>query len=241
MARSETIMSTEGSDPQAMRLRRWRLLCLAAMLAVAALVSLLLADMPLARLASLRSLPKLLHKLFELSEVFSHGLGVLMILVAAAVLDPVRRLQLVPVAALAYGAGILANVVKTLIARARPSAAELSGSAWDTFQGWLPILWPADADPPWNRAMQSFPSGHTATAVGLAIGLTMLYPRGRWLFLGLACLAACQRIDSGAHYLSDTLASASLACLWAAACGNQRMLVRQLQRWRRVQPPPGLA
>lgn len=232
-------MSFEGNDPQALRHRRWRLLCLAAMLAVAALVSLLLADMPLARFAMSRPLPRLFHKLFELSEVFSHGLGVLLILVAAAVLDPFRRLQLVPVAALAYGAGILANVVKALIARARPNAAELSGSAWETFQGWLPILWPADADPPWNRNLQSFPSGHTATAVGLAIGLTIMYPRGRWLFLALACLAACQRIDAGAHYLSDTLASGSLACLWAAACGNQGMLVRQLERWRNRFPATG--
>ena len=63
---------------------------------------------------------------------------------------------------------------------------------------------------------QSFPSGHTATAVGLAVALACAYPRGRWFFAGMALLAACQRVGDGHHFLSDTLAGASVAFLW---CG----------------------
>ena len=60
--------------------------------------------------------------------------------------------------------------------------------------------------------LHSFPSGHTATAVGLAISLDA-DPRGRWLFAVFAALASLQRMTAGAHYLSDSLFGAALACL----------------------------
>ena len=41
-----------------------------------------------------------------------------------------------------------------------------------------------------SRSAQSFPSAHTATAVGLALGLGSLYPQGRRYFAALAALAA---------------------------------------------------
>ena len=66
--------------------------------------------------------------------------------------------------------------------------------------------------------MQSFPSAHTATAVGLAIGLSWMYPRGRWLFAVFAALVACQRMQSCAHYLSDTLFGATVGFLVATVC-----------------------
>jgi undecaprenyl-diphosphatase len=69
-----------------------------------------------------------------------------------------------------------------------------------------------------SSKMQAFPSAHTATAFGLAIGLTWLYPRGRWLFATFAVLVACQRIQSGAHFLSDTFFGAALGCVVAAVC-----------------------
>ena len=94
-------------------------------------------------------------------------------------------------------------------------------SKLDTFGGWLPPL-------TGNEDMQSFPSGHTATAVGLAIALTMLYPRGWWLFGILAILAATQRIDSQAHYLSDVLAGAAISFLVAAIVTAPTPLARWL-------------
>ena len=73
-----------------------------------------------------------------------------------------------------------------------------------------------------RRAIQSFPSGHTATAVGLAFGLAWLYPRGRWLFAVFALLAAAQRVGSSAHYVSDTLAAAAMASVVAGVCLSER-------------------
>jgi membrane-associated phospholipid phosphatase len=80
--------------------------------------------------------------------------------------------------------------------------------------------------PQWNRdslgrgygyALQSLPSAHAATAVGLALALAALYPRGRWLFASFAVLAGLQRIEAQAHFASDVLAGAAVGCMVGAA------------------------
>jgi membrane-associated phospholipid phosphatase len=47
-------------------------------------------------------------------------------------------------------------------------------------------------------------------AVAFAIGLGWLYPRGRYVFMTLAVLAAVQRIAGSAHFLSDVFWGGSL-------------------------------
>jgi membrane-associated phospholipid phosphatase len=71
---------------------------------------------------------------------------------------------------------------------------------------------------PWSgswfeEAVRSFPSGHSATAVALAIALSWIYPRGRWVFAVLAFMACLQRLVSGAHFLSDIMAGSDIAVL----------------------------
>jgi undecaprenyl-diphosphatase len=75
---------------------------------------------------------------------------------------------------------------------------------------------------PYGHALQSFPSAHAATAVGLAIGLSALHPRGRWLFAAFALLAVVQRIEAQAHFSSDVLAGAAVGCAAAAAVSSLR-------------------
>lgn len=173
-------------------------------------------DMPLARyfhyLQVEDKFPGDIKKLFNMFEVFGHGLGAFIILLTVFVLDPDRRRSLLRLAAAAFGSGLAADCVKMLIVRARPHSFDLnSGGVWDTFGGFL--LFGAG-----GSKMQGFPSAHTATAVGLAVGLAWLYPRGRWLFATFAVLVACQRMQSGAHFLSDTLFGAALGCMVAAVC-----------------------
>jgi membrane-associated phospholipid phosphatase len=143
------------------------------------------------------------------AEALGHGTVLLFVIPAIYLLDPRRRWALARVTAMALGAGLMADVVKLLVLRIRPRAFHVHGNVWDTFGGWFPL---------WHglSGQQSMPSGHTALAVGLALGLAWLYPQFRWLLLGLALLVACQRISSSAHYLSDTLVGASLGCLSAA-------------------------
>ena len=130
-------------------------------------------------------------------EAFGNGFGVLLILLAVATLDPLRRKQLPLLAACAFGGGIAADVVKLLVSRSRPRAVELAdATVWDTFNGFLPWLSAGSNG-------QSFPSAHTATAAGLAVGLAYLYPQGRRFFFSLAAGVGIQRLFVSAHFPSD--------------------------------------
>ena len=188
---------------------------LAGIFALAGLLA-LWADMPVARYCDYLRVegrwPGDLERLFNMSEVFGHGFGVLFILLTVFVLDPKHRRTIPRLAAAAYGSGLAANCIKMLIARWRPHSFDLSvASVWDTFGGFM-------AFGAGGSRIQSFPSAHTATAVGLAIALAWLYPRGRWLFAFFALLVACQRMQSGAHFPSDVLFGAAVGCLVATFC-----------------------
>lgn len=177
------------------------------------------------------------RRVLSLAEVFAHGLGVLMCIAIAVALDP-RNWRVAPRLLIgAYGAGLLVDIFKLNVARIRPKFADPElVHVSDTFVGLFPWLTPDKLPVPWGNSLRSFPSGHTGTAVGLAIALTALYPRGRYLFVLFAILAALQRIDAGMHYLSDTLAAAALGFLVGAAlCGRTR-----LNAWlTRIENPPG--
>jgi membrane-associated phospholipid phosphatase len=130
-------------------------------------------------------------------EAFGHASGVLAIALVVHQLDRRRRWALPRLLACALLSGLAANGVKLLVSRVRPAHADLPDEVWNTFSGWLPGIVGVGG--------QSFPSAHTATAVGLAAALVWLYPAGRWIFPLLAVLVGCQRIESSAHYPSDVL------------------------------------
>jgi membrane-associated phospholipid phosphatase len=173
-------------------------------------------DLAIAQVASQHSLPGELRRLVRLSEVFAWGGTVALIIATAAVLDSRRWRVVLPLALPAYGAGLLADGIKLFIARLRPSAVSGIETVQATFVGWLPMLHQGP-ERPHGHAIESFPSAHAATAVGLAIGLSALYPRGRWLFALFALLAMVQRIEARAHFPSDVLAGAAIGCLVGAA------------------------
>jgi membrane-associated phospholipid phosphatase len=168
--------------------------------------------------------------MLDISEAFAHGFGVFLILMTVAVLDPLNRPRLARVAACAFGAGLMAQLTKHLFPRMRPYAFDASGDVMSTFLPWG-IDTHEQAAELGRQAIQSFPSGHTATAVGLAFGLAWLYPRGRWLFASFAFLAAVQRVWSSAHYVSDTLAAAALASVVAGALLTERRWGRWFTRF----------
>ncbi|MEX0586369.1 MAG: phosphatase PAP2 family protein [Pirellulales bacterium] len=173
-------------------------------------------DLPAAHWLAGHSMPRDVLKLLTLSESFAHGYGVAVILLAVALLDADRR-RLIPwIAGASLGAGLTADVLKLVVSRMRPHAFDLQGDVLATFVGWFRLV---DRSSQW----QSFPSAHTATAVGLALGLSWLYPRGRPLFAALAVLAAAQRVTSQSHFVSDVLWGAAVGvavsslCVWGAA------------------------
>ncbi len=96
------------------------------------------------------------------------------------------------------GAGLLDQVVKNSVCRARPSA-QHAGAFFSSYP-----CFPAP------YAYASFPSGHATTAFAVAVILSLWYPRGTPLFLGLAVMVGISRVMLGSHFPSDVLAGAVL-------------------------------
>jgi membrane-associated phospholipid phosphatase len=166
-------------------------------------------DLPVAQYVKAHGLRGELARVVRLSEVFGWGGTVAIIILTAAALDGRGWRVILPLAIPSLGAGLITDGMKLLIGRWRPSASGTFSSVSETFIGWLPVGS--------KYAMQSFPSAHAATAVGLAAALSLLYPRGRWLFALFALLAMLQRIEGQAHYCSDVLAGAAIGLLTTAA------------------------
>lgn len=212
----------------------WRPWVLPLGLLVAAAIALAI-DCPLSGWCAAGQCPGFFRRLFSVFEPFGNGLGVLVIAAVIYQLAPHCRWALPRVLAMSLGAGLAANVVKMTIARTRPHHFAFAGDVWTTFGQWLPLT---GAD----SSGQSMPSAHTATAVGLAVGLAWLFPRGRWLFAAMAVLVGCQRIQGGAHYPSDVLCGAALGYTLARLSFSSAH-VKTLCEWleKRWRPAPTLA
>ena len=113
--------------------------------------------------------------------------------------------------------------MKLLLARTRPHSFDFHGGVLKTFGDWLPMTAAGSVG-------QSFPSGHTTTAVALAAALVWLYPRGWWLFPAMAVLVGCHRIQTGAHFTSDVLWGAALGSLIAMLFLKVGLLPQWLDR-----------
>lgn len=158
-------------------------------------------------------LPGDLVRLVHLSEVFAHGMGVAGILACLYVVDRARRARLVRAAVATGIAGLGGILLKLPLLRLRPEEFfqrfGRDAPGWWSFQPWGAVPW----DQWWDRQWHSFPSGHAATAAGLAVALSWVYPQGRVVFTVLAVLACLQRVVAHAHFPSDVLAGAAVGIL----------------------------
>ncbi len=200
-------MSIEERSENARPRGRFAPLWLAGLLVLAA-VATLSVDCPIAIWCQADSLPGDIRDLLNFMELYGHGLGVLLIGLIIYQLDPGSRWALPRLLTVALGSGMAANLVKMLVSRTRPHNFDCTLGATASFNGWLPLGQTGSGH-------QSFPSAHTATAVGLAFAMAWLYPRGRWLFPALAAAVALQRIAAGSHFPSDTLCGAAVGCVVA--------------------------
>ena len=103
--------------------------------------------------------------------------------------------------------GIVANLIKRLIGRARPmNIEELGIFKFDPIiNGWT---------------SQSFPSGDATTIFALFVALTFLMPKLKYLFLLGAILVALSRIMVGVHFPSDVFGGILLGIFGAYAVRN---------------------
>lgn len=201
-----------------------RLFVVAVSCAVLAFAALAI-DLPVAQYIKSHGLRGEFGRVVRLSEVFGWGGTVTIIILTAAILDGRGWRIFLALAIPSLGAGLIADGVKLLVGRWRPSATGTFSSVNETIIGWLPLLQENSATGS-KYAMQSFPSAHAATAAGLAAALAMLYPRGRWLFAVFALLAMLQRIEGQAHYCSDVLAGAAIGLLTAATVQSSRFKIQ---------------
>ena len=159
-----------------------------------------------------------LIRITRLCELFAHGFGVLVVSVGIYSLAPASRAVIPRIVACAFWPGIVAHFLKLQFARIRPicyfdaqSQANFPSDYTATWLGWFHggklNTWYVN---------QAFPSAHTATVFGLAIGLSWAFPRGKYLFISLATLASIQRVLEFAHWPSDVLAGAAIGIL----CGG---------------------
>ena len=179
-------------------------------------------DAPLSYYLLNHTPPGVLRELFRVVEGFGNGLGVLLLAVAMFQLDPLRRACIPWLLLVSLGAGGVANLIKSLVTRHRPSVCRFE--AVDSFVGFgdnTRLLH--------EGAANAFPSGHTATAVALAFALTAIYPSARNLFWFAAISVACQRVAHGAHFASDVFTGALVGwtCAYLISC------------WRPVNPDIG--
>ncbi len=107
---------------------------------------------------------------------------------------------------LAHGAaGVVNNLLKHLVGRARPKfmhagtleLSPVSGSGWD-----------------------SFPSGHAMASFAVAAVLAVKFPKLRHVLLFLACAIAASRIVRGSHFLTDVAGGALFGCLIGSVAAN---------------------
>ncbi len=98
--------------------------------------------------------------------------------------------------------GILADIIKIIVGRPRPKIyfhEHLFTPQWFEFKA---SFW-------------SMPSGHTATAFAVGVGLGLLYPRWRYLFWTAAVLVALSRVALTKHFVSDTIIGGTIGALTA--------------------------
>lgn len=94
--------------------------------------------------------------------------------------------------------GILTNVIKILLGRARPHVAEFL-----TFPEFHPFAG--------TGSLHSFPSGHANTVFAIAFAVGFLVPRWRRYLIALAAVLAFTRVLQFRHFISDSLGGALLA------------------------------
>ena len=183
-----------------------------------------LIDVPVARWFATKPFSREVVEALEMMRLFSHGWGVFLVLLAIGLFSPIHRWHVPRLAALAMGGGAIATLAKMFVLRPRPSRLNLDvSSSYDSAWLWA-FDWNLEQVAAFDASTRAFPSGNMATATAFVVGLWVVLPRGRWLFVIVCGGALLQGLTKGSHFLSDLLGGAAFGLLWAFACLHPRLL-----------------
>ncbi len=124
--------------------------------------------------------------------------------------------------------GLITNLIKRLVGRGRPSEFDAAGafSFQNIFNDWT---------------FQSFPSGHSATAVATAFVVGFMFPPLFPILLVVGLVVAASRVPVGMHYPTDVFAGIVVGMLGAYIVRNffarRGWLFTQLPDGRMVMKP----
>ncbi|MEL6894760.1 MAG: phosphatase PAP2 family protein, partial [Planctomycetota bacterium] len=215
----------EPPTARARRQSRWLIVCCIVFASLVPIVT--IADASVSRWFAGKPLRGDIDDALQLTHSYSHGVGLLFITVLVLTLTPNRRWYVPRILTLSLGAGALATVLKMFVLRPRPNEVNLdfvnAASIW-TFD------WSLQNITQYETAMRSFPCSHTATAIGLTVGLCVTFPRGRWLFPIFCLLSVLQRLQGGEHFASDLMGGAAVGFAWAFVCTHPELLGYQLSK-----------
>lgn len=127
--------------------------------------------------------------------------------------------------------GLIANLLKRAIGRGRPDEFDNVGAF--AFQNIVND---------WN--FQSFPSGHTTTAIALAFIVGFLWPRLFPLFFVIGAVVGISRVPVGMHYPSDVFGGLIVGMLGAYLVRNlfaRRRWLFEIGPEGRIMPRPFVA
>ena len=100
---------------------------------------------------------------------------------------------------IAHGiSGLLIQIIKHLLGRPRPRFTHQE--EWQM-------------GPSFQGGLDAFPSGHSTASFAVAAVLARHFPRGTWVWYGLAAFVALSRIAKGSHFPSDALTGALIGFL----------------------------
>ncbi len=99
------------------------------------------------------------------------------------------------------GAGLIANLTKNILGRARPKLFDTMGTLEFKLFAFSPDY-------------ASFPSGHATNIFAFATVIAMLWPRGRVLLYTVAVWIAASRVLIGQHYFTDVVVGAILGTVF---------------------------
>jgi membrane-associated phospholipid phosphatase len=145
----------------------------------------------------------------DLGEPVMTGLVILIVWVY----DRRREKAALMVLAATVLTGIAGWLIRALAGRWRPINIE-GANMWHLFRGFS------------ETRDLSWPSGHATLAFATAAALSYLSPRGRNLFIGIACLCAITRVVMMAHFYSDVILGSAIG--WTLGLMMMPVLERML-------------